>query len=101
MLKKELLAHLKSLPLKDKEHRNEVVCALIGHSRICTTCFGYRYCGRCNAQLGDSLGSIDPGSGDSVIIGHKCDTCVKNYKECTWRDKLYVPDPFKVKEEIL
>ena len=93
--KTELLKILKTLPIKDKDHRNSIVCSLIGHSSICTWCFGYRYCGRCSDQLGDSLGSIDLGVGSSVIVGHKCKECRANFKHCTWKDKLYVADPFK------
>lgn len=86
---------LKLVKLKGKEQRNEIVCTLIGHSRISTTCFGYRYCGRCEKQVGDSLGGVDFGIKGAVIVGHNCKECRKNYKECTWRDKLYCPDPFK------
>lgn len=93
--KKDLLDILSKIPIKDKSQRNYIICSLIGHSRICTTCFGYRYCGRCSQQLGDSLGSIDPGAKGAVIIGHNCDVCVENYKKCDWKDKLYVENPFK------
>jgi len=93
--KKELLKILKTLPIENKAHRNTVICSLIGHSRICTTCFGHRYCGRCGDQLGDSLGSVDYGIKDAVIVGHNCPECKKNYKLCGWKDKLYVPNPFK------
>ena len=94
MSKKELMEKLKILDIKDKSKRNSVVCSLIGHSKISTTCFGYRYCGRCGDQVGDNLGSIDYGQKTCVIIGHNCKTCRKNYKKCTWRDKLYCPNPF-------
>jgi hypothetical protein len=57
-------------------------------------CFGYRSCGRCGAQLGDNLGSVDYGQATAVIIGHNCKVCKKNYKDCTWKDKLYVINPF-------
>lgn len=93
--KADLMKVMKSIPIKDKAQRNSIVCSLIGHSWICTTFFGYRYCGRCGAQLGDCLGSYDPGAKKCVIIGHKCETCVANYKKCTWKDKLYVKNPFK------
>jgi hypothetical protein len=93
--KKDLLEVLSKIPIKDKEQRNSIICSLIGHSRICTTCFGYRYCGRCGYELGDSLGSVDFGAKNSIIIGHNCETCKENYKKCDWRDKLYVKNPFK------
>jgi hypothetical protein len=93
--KKELLEVLKNIPIKNKQQRNDIVCSLIGHSKICTTYFGYRYCGRCGQQLGDSLGSIDYGAKKSVIIGHNCEVCRNNYKECDWKDKIYVKNPFK------
>ena len=93
----DLLKILKKLPIKDKGHRNSIICSLVGHSLICTTCFGYRYCGRCGEQLGDSLGSVDYGIKEAVIVGHNCKECRANYKKSTWKDKLYVPNPFKKK----
>ncbi len=93
--KDELLEVLKKLPIENKKHRNSIVCSLIGHSLICTACFGYRYCARCGDQLGDSLGSIDYGREKCVFVGHNCTDCRKNYKECTWKDKVFTPNPFK------
>ena len=93
--KKELMRKLDLLKPINKQERNELVCVLVGHSRISTTSWGYRYCARCGEQVGDNLGSIDPGAESSVIVGHNCKTCRKNYKKCTWQDKLYCPDPFK------
>jgi hypothetical protein len=93
--KEELLRILAKIPIKDKSQRNEVICSLIGHSRICTAFWGYRHCGRCGAQLGDSLGGVDYGAKEAVIIGHNCSICRENYKKCDWRDKLYVKNPFK------
>ena len=90
--KKELLEILAKIPIKNKQQRNDLICSLIGHSRICDSFFGY--CGRCGEQLGDNLGSIDYGNNKAVIIGHNCKTCRKNYKECDWQDKLYVKNPF-------
>ncbi len=60
-------------------------------------CFGYRHCGRCEDLLGDNLGSVDPGQPEAVIIGHNCKTCRANYKKCTWKDKLFVKNPFSRK----
>jgi hypothetical protein len=94
MTKKELKEKLKLLNLKDKKQRNSVVCSLIGHSMIVTTFFGYVYCGRCEAQIGDTLASVFDTS-NCVIIGHCCDKCKENYKNLTWKDKLYCPNPFK------
>jgi hypothetical protein len=94
MTKKELLRKIKLIEPENDEQRNELVCALIGHSRIQTTFFGYHYCGRCGAQVGDTLGSIYLGASSAVIVGHNCDTCQENYKKCTWEDKLFAPDPF-------
>jgi hypothetical protein len=85
---------LKTIPYEDKKHRNEIVCGIIGHSKICDTFFGYRNCGRCGAQLGDNLGGMDFGAKSCVIIGHRCKECRKNYKTCTWKDKMFVKNPF-------
>ena len=57
MTKKELLAKLKVLDLKDDKMTKKTVCALIGHSNIHDYWFGYHYCGRCGTQVGDSLSS--------------------------------------------
>lgn len=78
----------------DVETSKRTVCALAGHSRIQTTCFGYYYCGRCGTQVGDSLGSIYPQAESVVIVGHDCDVCRKNAEALTWKDTLMGPDPF-------
>lgn len=95
MTRAELRRKLKALGPLDKDTRNTVTCALIGHSGIHTGCMGYFYCGRCGTQVGDSLMGSYNGK-DTVIIEHDCSTCRKNYEKLTWRDKLYVPDPFKL-----
>lgn len=97
MNKKELLQKIKILKLNDKKQRNRVVCSLIGHSKIITNCFGYIYCARCEAQIGDSLGGIFDGS-NHVIVGHNCKKCKNNFKGLTWEDKLYCPNPFKTRK---
>ena len=86
-----LSAVKKVLSRTPKATRKAVCCALIGHSRMSTFCFGYRHCGRCDAQVGDSLGSVDPGAETAVIKGHGCKTCKTNAKELTWRDTLLMP----------
>jgi hypothetical protein len=95
--KEQLLKILKILPTKNRKHRNAVVCSLIGHSRIQRFFWGYFSCGRCGDQLGDTLCSVYPFANKAVVIGHDCDKCRENYKECTWKDKLYTQNPFKTK----
>jgi len=92
----ELLEKLKLLGIEDEQQKKEVTCALIGHSRIQTQtyCFGYYYCARCGELMGDSLGGYYPNAKNVVIVGHKCPICEKNYKELTWKDKIFCPDPF-------
>ena len=98
MTKKELLIRLKNLgPISD-EQRNEITCALVGHSKIQTFCFGYFSCARCGTQLGDSLGGCYPDAPNVVIVGHECPTCHENYKKLTWNDKIFCPDPFEQKK---
>ena len=94
MSKKELMEKLKLLNIKDKKKRNDIVCALIGHSLIQTACWGYFNCGRCNTQVGDSLAGIYSAK-DVVIIDHNCKKCKSNYKKLTWTDKIYCPNPLK------
>jgi ribosomal protein L37AE/L43A len=88
--KAEALKRIKGLPL---DQQKSVLCALVGHSRIQSVCFGYWSCARCEAQVGDSLGGAYSGA-DKVIVGHDCSTCRENAKSITWRDTLLAPDPF-------
>ena len=76
-----------------------VFCALFRHSEIQDEFFGAFYCGRCGAQVGDQLASIY-NAANIVIIGHKCDKCVENYKKMTFVDKFLVPNPFKENEDL-
>ena len=94
MSKTELFKKLRALGKISKEQRNEIVCSLTRHSLIQTTCFGYFYCGRCNSQVGDQLGSIYDAK-KVVIVGHNCKACRQNFTALTWIDKLYAPNPFK------
>lgn len=79
------------------EQATAVVCALIGHSRIVTTCMGYVHCARCNAQIGDTLAGASS-TQSNVIVGHDCPTCRENIKTCTWVDTFMTPDPFDPRE---
>lgn len=90
MTKQQLLDKLKVVAPETKEQRNEIVCALVGHSRIRTFFFGYNYCGRCSTQLGDSLGGSFKIS-DEYIEGHTDQECLENLAKMGWQDKLYVP----------
>lgn len=83
---------------RDEETQKKLVCALVGHSKIQTTCFGYYYCSRCGDQVGDSLGSVYFNAPNVVIVGHDCDICRANYNKCDWKDKLLSPDPFKTRK---
>lgn len=93
--KKELMERLRGMGDLSREQKAEVVCALIGHSRIQTHCLGYYNCARCDQQTGDALGGAYPGAEKAVVVGHNCEVCRDNYKECTWRDKYLAPNPFK------
>ncbi|RQZ89920.1 hypothetical protein DF053_08735 [Burkholderia cepacia] len=77
----------------DEETRKRMTCALVGHSRIVTTCFGYVYCARCDDQIGDTLGGIF-NLDVYVIVGHACPTCRDNFERMNWRDTLLTPEPF-------
>lgn len=93
MTRTELMKKLKALEPLRKGEKVRVVCSLIGHSRIQDMFWGEFTCGRCGARMGDTFGSFYDTTG-VVIIGHKCSECRLNYKACTWRDKLYVENPF-------
>lgn len=94
MTQEELLQKIEAVQPENEAQRNQIVCTLIGHSRIQTICFGYYYCARCGDQVGDTLASIYPGAEKAVVVGHNCETCRANYAECTWEDTLFAPDPF-------
>lgn len=94
LTKADLMAKLKVLEPVDKEQRNSMVCLLMGHSKIVTYCFGYVNCARCDAQIGDTLGSTHDMRSE-VIVGHDCEMCRANFARLGWADKLYAPGPFK------
>ena len=99
MLKEELESKIELLNLTDEKQKKEIACSLIGrHSKIVSMFFGYVYCGRCDAQIGDTLAGCFNGS-KCVVIGHNCDTCRENYKNLTWEDTIYCQDPFETKED--
>lgn len=86
-------------PLTD-EQRKSITCSLLGHSHITTGCWGYVYCARCGAQVGDTLGDCfyDP---LEVRVGHNCPVCRANYKKLGWESKILTPDPFEEAETAL
>lgn len=94
MSEDEVMRRVADLP---PETAKEVVCALIGHSRIITTCFGYLHCARCKAEIGDMLGGASDAKAN-VIVGHDCPTCRENALALTWKDTLMAPDPFSKAE---
>ena len=100
MTQKELEAKLAALGLPEGDERIKgIVCSLIGHSNIITSCFGYIHCARCDAHIGDSLGGFYRNE-NAVIVGHNCETCRMNYEKMGWEDKFLCPDPF-AKEEVI
>lgn len=76
------------------EQAKAVVCALVGHSRIQTYCLGYFNCARCGDQVGDNLAGVYDGS-KSVIVGHDCKVCRKNFAALDWTHTFMTPDPFE------
>jgi len=95
----ELAQVLRAIPkrLMTKELRTQLVCALVGHSKIITMCFGYMNCSRCGEQVGDTLGGASSAKG-YVVVGHACKECKATYKQLSWQDKLYAADPFPKKK---
>ena len=69
-----------------------VYCAVFGHSDLIDGCIGYMYCGRCSAQLGDTLGGIYRNE-RAVIRGHGCDTCRENWTKMPMRSRLLAGSP--------
>jgi hypothetical protein len=80
--------------------QRKVVCALVGHSLIVESCFGYVHCARCGAQIADKLGGAGfSGAEKCVQIGHNCEMCHKNYKALGWQHKFLTPNPFAKRKE--
>ena len=97
MKREEYDAKMAALEPMGEGQREAVTCALLGHSKIVTGCFGYVYCARCGEQIGDALGGCFYGTEDAVIVGHNCPTCRANYEKLGWEDKILCPDPFEIK----
>ena len=93
MEKAELEKKLEALGDVTNEQRKNIICSLIGHSKIVGYCFGYISCGRCGEQLGDTLAGVYDTT-KNVIIGHNCPTCKDNYDKLDWTDKYETPEPF-------
>jgi hypothetical protein len=66
-----------------------VLCAIFGHSNIVTGFFGYIYCGRCEAQIGDTLASVWRND-KAVVIGHDCEICNANRRRLRLVDRLLI-----------
>ncbi len=93
MTQEELMGKLAALGDLSNEKRNAVVCALLGHSKIQTHCWGYFSCARCGEQVGDSLAGAYKAD-KVVVVGHNCKTCRENFAALPWEDILFTPDPF-------
>ena len=95
--REDMIRKLEALGEITAPERNRITCALIGHSRIVTYCFGYVSCARCGDQIGDTLGGMTD-LGENVVVGHACDICRANYEKLSWQDKLFVANPFEGQE---
>lgn len=59
------------LTLKQKA---EIYCVKNDHASYITNCMGYKYCGRCGTQIGDTLAGVFDTS-NMILVGHDCKTC--------------------------
>lgn len=74
---------LKNAQKDSLEVRRRVYCARHGHSKVHDFFFGYHYCARCEAQLGDSLGGFY--QDDEAVLVHHANVFVLNgtrYEGC-------------------
>lgn len=94
MTEQEFKDRMAAIAPANDEEAKRIACALLGHSKIQTTFFGYYYCARCGEQVGDSLGSTYSGAETAVIVGHACDVCRANYAALDWKHKVLAPEPF-------
>jgi hypothetical protein len=85
---------VKSLIAKvPKDRQGAMVCSIVGHSRIVSSCFGYITCERCHVQIADKLVGSYAQAEACVQVGHNCEICRLNYQKMNWRDKFMVADP--------
>lgn len=70
-----------------KNKLQKILCALFGHPRVVINDFGYKYCARCNEQLGDSLGGYWTGDGFCELLCD-CDECKGVKRILKWHEKL-------------
>jgi hypothetical protein len=63
-----------ALGTADGDTIRSLLCAAIGHPPVVTTFFGYAYCARCGAQVGDWLAGAWTGKGQ-MVVGHACAEC--------------------------
>ena len=94
MKKEEYEKKMAALEPLTEDQRKKVTCALLGHSHITEGFFGYVYCARCGAYLGDNLGGSGYRDSLEVRVGHNCSTCRENYSKLGWEDKILTPNPF-------
>lgn len=93
MSEQDLLRKLDLWDFDDNAQRNRVVCALIGHSRICKSDLLYTRCARCGERWEDMFLATLGGHGDRVFLDHvDCEVCRENRKQLTWKDKLFCQD---------
>lgn len=52
----------------------QIYCVKNGHANYVTNCMGYKSCGRCDQQIGDTLAGVFDMS-NVIAVGHKCDKC--------------------------
>lgn len=69
-----------------------IFCAAFRHSNVETHCFGYHYCARCSAQVGDSLAGA---YSNNLVVGMECacNKCRDNWKHTTFVDRFMVATP--------
>ena len=76
-----------------KKKLASIFCAIFRHSHLVTNCIGYKYCARCGAQLGDSIGGTGLPVPPHFLIGQtcQCDNCQKAFDGLTWLDRFMCP----------
>lgn len=68
------------------------LCAFFGHPPVVHTFFGYVYCSRCDAQVGDQLASVYSNK-ENAVKGHDCEDCRRIWKSLTPTERLLTNNP--------
>jgi len=96
--KKVLREALQIIGVMEHDKKIEMICGMIGHSRIIVS----GSCARCRHRIFefDHSSMISAGFPGEDSVFHDEDGDKEKYEKMDWRDMLYVKSPFGIKKDI-